>query len=94
MWRYGTLPHSTWSPSLWSSAGRTLSEPSSAHRTTRIVPAPIVVKIAFPANSIPVIAISTVAPEMSTACPEVAAVRSSDSCGGFPLRRSSRSRCR
>jgi hypothetical protein len=52
---------------LCSSAGNTLSDPSNAHRTTIIVPAPIVVKIAFPAKSIPAIAISTVAPEMSTA---------------------------
>ena len=36
----------------------------------------------------------TVAPETSTACPDVAAVRSNDSCGDLPLRRSSRSRWR
>jgi hypothetical protein len=59
---YGTLPQFTRSPSLCSSAGSTLNEPISAQRTTIIVPAPIVEKIAFPAKSIPAIAISTVAP--------------------------------
>ena len=53
---------------------------------------PIVVKIALPANSIPAIAISTVAPEISTAWPDVDDVSSSDACGDFPERRSSRSR--
>ena len=40
-----------------------------------IVPIPIDVKTGLPASSIPAIAISTVRPETSTACPEVAAVR-------------------
>ena len=43
---------------------------------------------------IPAIAISTVRPETSAACPDVAAVTRSASRGGRPRRRSSRSRRR
>ena len=62
--------------------------------TTIIVPSPIDVNIALPETNIPAIAISTVTPEISTACPDVAAVRSSASCGARPRCRSSRSRRR
>ena len=51
-----------------------------------MVATPIVVKILFPANSIPAIAVRTVTPEISTAWPDVAAVRRSDSCGVLPER--------
>jgi hypothetical protein len=61
--------------SLPSNAGRTVKEPTSEQKTTSIAPIPIDVKIFVPANSIPAIAIKTVKPEMSTACPEVAAAR-------------------
>ena len=80
------------SPSLPSSAGSTVSEPTSEVKTTSIAPIPIEVKIFVPANSIPAIAISTVTPEISTACPEVAAARKSASCPSWPAARSSRSR--
>jgi hypothetical protein len=64
-----------WRSSLPSSAGRTVSDPTSAQKTTSIAPIPIDVKIFVPANNIPAIAIRTVKPEISTACPEVAAAR-------------------
>ena len=92
--KIGIRPLSTLSPSRCSSAGSTVSEPMTAVKTTIIVPIPIVVKIALPANSIPAIAIRTVAPEMRTAWPEVAAVRRRAACEGRPARRSSRSRWR
>ena len=73
------MPRSIRSPSLPSSAGSTVSEPTSAVKTTSIAPMPIDVKIFEPARSMPAIAISTVTPEISTACPEVAAARKSPS---------------
>ena len=64
-------PLSTRWPSFASSAGRTDSEPIIATATISIAPTAIDVKTALPVNSIPAIAISTVRPETSTACPEV-----------------------
>ena len=58
------------------------------------MPIAIPVKIRLSAMNIPAIAISTVAPEMSTAWPEVDAARSSAARGSFPIARSSRSRRR
>ena len=60
----GTRPFSTLSPSLESTAGRTVTEPSTATATTSIVPTAIEVKTALPAISMPAIAISTVTPEI------------------------------
>jgi hypothetical protein len=60
-------PRSTLSPRRWSTAGRTVSEPIIAASTTIIVPSPIVVKSELPDTNIPAIAMSTVAPEISTA---------------------------
>ena len=57
-------PKSTLSPSRWSSAGSTVSEPIIAASTTIIVPRPIVVNSELPDTNIPAIAISTVAPEI------------------------------
>ena len=51
-----------------------------------IAPTAIDVKIALPVNSIPAIAISTVRPEISTACPDVAPAVSSASRGERPAR--------
>ena len=90
----GCAPVSTLSPSRCSSAGSTVSEPIIAASTTIIVPSPIVVKSELPETNMPAIAISTVAPEISTACPEVRAAWSSASCGERPRCRSSRSRRR
>ena len=71
-----------------------MSEPTIARKTTIIAPIPIEVKIFEPAKSIPAIAISTVPPEIRTACPEVAAARASAARGSRPRARSSRSRFR
>ena len=84
------MPRSTRSPSLPSSAGSTVSDPTIAANTTSIAPTPIDVKIFEPESSIPAIAIRTVPPEMSTAWPDVAAARWSAS--SWPAVRSSRSR--
>ena len=81
-------------PSFASSAGRIESEPISATATISIAPTAIDVKTALPVKSIPAIAISTVSPEMKTACPEVPAAFSSASRGESPRARSSRSRRR
>ena len=53
---------------------------------------PIDVNTFEPAKSIPAIAIKTVTPEMSTACPDVAAARRRPACPSWPAARSSRSR--
>ena len=53
-----------------------------AHRTTSIVPIAIPVKMRLPAMNMPAIAINTVAPEMRTASPDVAAARNSAARGG------------
>ncbi len=92
--KYGTRPRSTRSPSFASAAGSTVTEPITAHRTTSIVPIAIDVKIRLSAMNIPAIAISTVAPEMRTAWPDVAAARNSAGRGSLPAARSSRSRRR
>jgi hypothetical protein len=48
------------------------------------VPRPIVEKSELPVTNMPAMAISTVAPEISTAWPEVRAVNSNASCGVLP----------
>jgi hypothetical protein len=66
---------STRSPSFESSADSTVSEPSIATPTTIIVAIENDSKVLSPLNSIPAMAIITVAPEMSTERPDVAADR-------------------
>ena len=73
----GARPLSTPSPSLAITAGRTVTEPTTAIATTTIVPIPSEVKTALPARSMPAIAVMTVRPEISTARPEVPAARAS-----------------
>ncbi len=90
----GTLIRSTRSPSFAISAGSTVTDPITAERTTSIVPIAIPVKTRLPAMNRPAIAIRTVAPEISTACPDVEAARSSAGRGSVPRARSSRSRRR
>ena len=85
----GTRPFSTLSPSLDSTAGSTVSEPSTAMPTTRIVPIANDWKTMLPAKNMPAMAIITVRPEMSTAWPEVAAANSSACSGERPASRSS-----
>ena len=69
-------PLSTRSPSFDSTAGQHGERPSIATATTSIVPVANEVKAGEPARYMPAIAIMTVRPETSTACPEVAAAAS------------------
>ena len=90
----GTRIRSTLSPSFESRAGRTVSEPSIATATTRIVATPREAKVASPVRNMPAIATITVSPETSTDRPEVAAAMASASRSLRPAARSSRSRFR
>jgi hypothetical protein len=92
--RKGTRPLFTLSASFESTAGSTVSEPTTAIATTVIVPAANEVKVAAPARNIPAIAIATVTPETSTARPEVAAAASRALSDAAPRARSSRMRRR
>jgi hypothetical protein len=80
----GIRRKSTLSARRWSSAGSTVSEPIIAARTTIIVPRPIVLNSELPETNMPAIAINTVAPEISTACPDVRAATSNASWGERP----------
>ena len=70
-------PLSMRSPSLESMAGRTVSEPTIATPTTRIVPVAIEAKPLSPVKYMPAMAAMTVKPEISTARPDVAAAAAS-----------------
>jgi hypothetical protein len=83
---------STLSPSFDSSAGSTVSDPSTATATTTIVPSANELNVGSPVRNIPAIAIITVSPEMSTARPDVAAAASTAASEDRPAARSSRSR--
>ncbi len=90
--RNGMRPLSMRSPSSASVAGRTVSDPITAIRTTTIVASAIEVNTARPVNSSPASATITITPETTIARPTVAVVASSAACGPLPARRSSRSR--
>ena len=90
----GTPPFSTRSPSHDRIAGSTVSEPTSATATTRMVPVANDWNVGVPARYIPAMAIITVKPETSTARPDVAAAAASDASSLRPASRSSRSRRR
>ena len=77
-----------------SMAGSTVTEPSIATPTTRIVPMPKETKTALPARNMPAIAAITVRPDTSTARPEVAAAAFSAASHVRPASRSSISRRR
>ena len=81
-------------PSVAMTAGRTVTDPTTATATTIIVPIAIEVKVPRPARSMPDIATITVKPETITARPEVAAAMSRASAALRPARRSSRARWR
>ena len=83
----GIAPFSTRSPSFESSAGRTVSEPSTAIATTIIVPIANDMNVLSPVKNRPATATITVRPEMSTERPDVAAAASSAAarCGRRPL---------
>ena len=83
---------STLSPSRESTAGSTVSEPSTATATTRIVASASEAKVGSPVRNMPAIATITVRPEMSTERPEVAAATSSAARSLRPAARSWRSR--
>src|SRR5206468_4069276 len=68
--RKGILPRSTLSPSLESSAGSTVKEPSIAMPTTMIVAIPKPREVLSPERSIPAMAIITVKPEIRIERPE------------------------
>ena len=87
-------PLSTRSPSQPSVAGSTVSEPTTAMATTRIVPIATDVQIAEPPKNMPATAAITVRPEIRIARPEVAAATASAACSPLPPVRSSRSRLR
>ena len=91
-WRNGTRALLTRSPSHESNAGSTVSEPSTAIATTRIVAIANEPNVPSPVRNIPAIAVITVRPEMATARPEVAAAASSAALSLLPAARSSRSR--
>ena len=86
----GTRNRSTLSPSAERIAGRTVSEPITATATTIIVATPKGANPS-PAKSKPPIATMTIAPEMRTERPDVAAAISSASSELRPAARSSRS---
>ena len=82
----------TRSPSQERSAGRTVSEPSTAIATTRIVAIANELNVLSPVRNMPAIAVMTVRPEISTERPEVAAAASRAALSDLPAARSSRSR--
>ena len=90
--RNGIRPLLTRSPSFESTAGSTVSEPSTAIATTRIVPVANEMNVGAPPKYMPAIAAITVKPDTSTARPEVAAAASSAASSLRPRARSSRSR--
>ena len=92
--RKGMRGRSTQRPSFASSAGRTVSEPSTATATTVMEPTASDEKMASLASSMPAIEIITATPDTTTACPDVAAAISTASRCPAPLARSSRSRRR
>ncbi len=90
----GTRGRSTQRPSLASSAGSTVIEPSTAIATTRMAPVASESKVAPPTTYRPVIEAITASPETMMECPEVAAAISTASTVPAPRARSSRSRLR
>ena len=92
--RKGTRPLFTRSPSFDSTAGSTVSDPSTAIATTRIVPVANDANVSAPPKYIPAIAMITVMPEIRTARPEVEAAASRAASSDSPRARSSRSRRR
>ena len=86
----GTRGRSIARPSLTSSAGSTVSEPSTATATTMIEPVASEAKTTSPARYSPTIETITASPDTSTECPEVSAAISTASSWLRPRRRSSR----
>ena len=85
----GRRSASTLSPSTASRAGSTVAEASTAMATTIMAPMASEVNMP-PATSMPLIATTTVTPEITTARPAVAPARAMDSRTVAPAARSSR----
>ena len=79
-------------PSSCRTAGRTVTEPTTAHATTAMVPLAIPLKTLDRITNWAAMATITVVPAITTDRPEVRAVYSSASCEDKPRRRSSRER--
>jgi hypothetical protein len=90
----GTRPFSTLSPSLESTAGRTVRAANIDTSTTMIVAVANETNIGIPARYMPAIETATVSPEMSTARPEVAAAASTAASFSYPAALNSRARRR
>ena len=90
----GTRGRSTQRPSLASSAGSTVIEPSTATATTMIEPTASELNVESPMMNNPAIEQITAAPDTRIECPEVWAAISTASRLEWPLARSSRSRLR
>jgi hypothetical protein len=90
--RNGTRGLSILLPSLASSAGSTVSEPSTAIATTRIEPMASEAKVMLASRNRPIMDTSTAMPDTSTEWPEVSAAISIASMCCSPRARSSRTR--
>ena len=90
----GTRGRSTQRPSLTSSAGSTVIEPSTATATTTMAPVARELKVAEPTTYRPASEATTAPPETRMAWPDVAAAISTASRVDRPRARSSRSRLR
>ena len=83
---------STQRPRIDNSAGSTVTDPSTATETTRMVPIANAEKIEKPDRNMPDIATATAMPETTTARPDVAATTEIACSTESPFARSSRSR--
>ena len=92
--RNGIRPRSVPLPSSDSSAGRNVSDPSTATPTTRMVPTATPENTSIPVRNSPASEIITVSPDTTIARPEVAAAIRSASLVVRPAARSSRTRRR
>ena len=90
--RSGIRPRSSRGPSSRNVAGRTVTAPRTAQATTAIAAVAIPLRVLTPTRYIPAIATATVAPETTTALPDVASVVSSASSIAAPRLRSARER--
>ena len=90
----GTRGRSTQRPSLASSAGSTVTEPTTATPTTMMAPTASESKVAPPTMNSPAIEAITAPPETRIEWPDVAAAISTASRVVCPAARSSRSRLR
>ena len=86
--RKGMRPRSMRGPSSSSTAGSTVTDPTTAQTITAIVALASPLKTLEPTKYMPAIATATVVPDTITVRPDVRAVSSSASCDGRPRWRS------